>query len=148
MNHNPYSPPQAAVADAPVVGPARPRNVTLAIWLLCAALFMSPLVSVHEAIYTSSGIGIVAGLVTLAIIYVLIIAVAFWVIRAAAKGRRWSRIVIAIVVLLQIVSMVSTIFGGIPMYGAPVRYLELTLLSGVAVLLFTPSANAWFQKRD
>jgi hypothetical protein len=135
LSHNPYSPPQASVADPPVAGPARPKNVTLAIWLLCTALVISSLVSVHQAVYTASGIGVVAGLVTLALIWVLYIAVGFWVLRAAAKGRRWSRVVISIVALLQIVSIVSAFVEGAAQYAAPVRFLEMS------------SANAWFRKR-
>lgn len=116
--------------------------------MFCVALFMSLSVSIHQAVYTSSGIGVVAGLVTLAMTSVLFIAVGFWVLRAAAKGKRWSRIVVSIVALLQIVSIVSSVIEGVPQYAAPVRYLETALMSGVIVLLFTSSANAWFRRRD
>jgi hypothetical protein len=148
MSRNPYSPPQAAVADAPAPGPPCPGNVTAALWLMGAAFFASPLVSIHEAVYTGSGIGAVAGIVTLALVYVLMIALGFWVFSAVVKGRRWGRIVASIVALLEIVSVGSAFLRGIALYGWPVRLLDLFLLCGAVVLFFTPPANAWFRRRD
>lgn len=55
LSHNPYSPPQAPVVDASVGGPARPRNVTLAVWSTWAAFIMSPLTSVHQAVALLGG---------------------------------------------------------------------------------------------
>ena len=146
MTHNPYSPPQTAVADVPA--PARPGNVTIAIWLVWAALILSPAVGIHQAVYTSSGIGVVAGLVTLALMYVIVVGLGIWIIGAAAKGARWARIVVSILALLQVASIVTAAVQGFSHYAAPVRYLEALLFSAALVLLFTPAANAWFRPRE
>lgn len=69
-------------------------------------------------------------------------------LRSLAKGRRWSRIAVAIVALLQIVSIVRTALGGMPIYAAPVRFLDSVLLAATIILLFTPAANAWFRRRE
>lgn len=148
LGRNPYTPPEAPVADAPVAGLPRPRNVGVAVWLLWIHFVVNIAARVYATVSTSSGIGVVAGLVTLSIICVIAFGLAFWIFGAIAKGRRWARVVGAVIVLIHVADIVGMALGGISLFGGLAYFAELSLQGVAVVLLFTPSANAWFRPRE
>lgn len=147
-DRNPYSPPQAPVADAPGADLLPPKNVRVAVWLLWISVVLNIAAGVHATVSTSSGIDVLAGVLTLTTVCAIAFGLAFWIFGAIARGRRWARIVGTAIVLLLFADMVGPAFSGIPLLFALVYLVEFSLQGVAVALLFTPSANAWFRPRD
>ena len=142
MNHNPYSPPRAEVVAADEEGPVRPRNVTIAVWLLGFAALLGVLASGYHTLSTSTGIDIVA----LALTYLTGAAVAFFVVWGVSNGWRWARILVSAVLLLQVKPAFTALSDGVEWFDGLVLVATLVPSAVATILLFTPSANAWFRR--
>jgi hypothetical protein len=147
MDHNPYSPPQTEVREAPSVdaGP-RPKQVTLAVRLFWVELAVG---AVQYAVRLSSTAGdpyFVATVVTVGVLF----AAEVLVIHSLWIRRNWARYVALASTVLGLLGYAEAISRGqltvVPgdMAGEAV---ELSL-DGIALfLLFTSPAKEWFKKR-
>jgi hypothetical protein len=147
LDRNPYSPPKAPVADAPIAELPRPRNVRVAVWLLWISVVLNIAAGVIATVSTSSAIDGLAGILTLSTVCAIAFGLAFWIFGAIARGRRWARIVGTAIVLLLFADMAGAGFSGIPLLSALTYLVEFSLQAVAVALLFTPSANAWFRPR-
>jgi hypothetical protein len=147
LSHNPYSPPQAAVAEMPD-GPPRPKSVRLAVWLLWPSLILGTVMAVHTVASTSGGSERTFQLIAIAILSAVTLGLAAWVFWSMAKGLRWARIVCSVFLLLRVFALVSLFRGGVTLFEGAIHGVEFLLEIVAAVLLFTPSANAWFRPRE
>jgi hypothetical protein len=146
---NPYQPPNAPVAD---VSPGRemppqPTTVLIALVLLWAKLSIGSLRTLAAAFRESpAGLPVWVEPLRIATAVVFIVLVG-WLIFRIGTGRRWARITYLFVVLCALGWLTFEVVGGI---GIPVTLtvgllIENALPLFAMVLLFTPSANAWFR---
>ena len=160
MNHNPYAPPVAAVEDVQPSAPAeRPRNVTLAVRLLWLAIFAGLPGAIYGMFNDELPPGVSRAIVTVAslIMYALLYALMSWLIGAAGKGRHWARVTHAVLISLNVLGVVwlapkvihNPAFAPLlkSIYNIVVYLLQTAMDVVAVVLLFTPSANAWYKTR-
>jgi hypothetical protein len=147
MDHNPYSPPQTEVREAPPVdaGP-RPMQVTLAVRLFWVEFAVSV---VEFAVYFSSKDSNPYVVPSLVFVGVLFAAEAV-VIHSLWARRNWARYVALLSSVLGLLELAESISHG-RLTTAPgemgAEAVELTL-DGIALfLLFTSPAKEWFKKR-
>jgi len=147
MDHNPYSPPQTEVREAPPVdvGP-RPKQVTLAVRLFWVEFALSVLQFAVQMPSKKSNPYFVATLITI----VILLAAEALVIQSLWARRNWARYVALLSSVLGLLEFAESISQG-RLTVAPgemgAEAVELTL-DGVALfLLFTSPAKEWFKKR-
>jgi hypothetical protein len=158
MSHNPYTPPAAIVADAESDNLAqRPRHVTLAVRLCWFGVALGLPAGIYS-IFTQplpegmprgvlAGISIFSWLIGFAIVY--------WIFGAVAKGRNWSRILLAVGLGLNLLvwavlgkTMMATLAASGTGWTLIVYLLQALIYATAVVLTFTPSAKPWFAPRD
>lgn len=146
---NRYRPPKAHVAD---VSPARelppqPTTVLIAVFLLSVKLAIDVMVDLsalpQQTEFARVPLAVSLPLLGLA---VLVFAWLIWKINAA---RNWARIAYLALLVCGLLLFAARFVGGI---GEPVtltvgKVIESLLPIAAMVLLFTPSANAWFRAR-
>lgn len=153
-NKNPYTPPAAAVKDAPVEARRRPWSVHIALILMVLGIVFSMLVwmSLLRFRHLSQ---LPPSLVfwPVAKWTVLIFAgVMIW------RGHRWARTLYVAAAVLMTVSELSRFWQMVVVSGRaryfmrdPVTMLVFFLEPGVALLavylLYLPAARAWFARR-
>ena len=149
MSHNPYKPPDSAVADIPAPFELqRPRAVVIAVWLSWVSIALGIISSIVDFDASdpdlSPGLQIalaVAGSAISALLTVMI-----W------RGRNWARI------LTLILSSISYAMLAVLMAGSPEFAAEMTsdawlwaisaFLDVVFVVLIFGPGRAWFRRRD
>jgi len=148
MNHNPYAPPKAVVAD-PVIDPApfsRPHEVTLAARLLWVALALGALSFMVDSVRAASGGSLPLAAV---VISLLTLGLLGWLTHKIAHGRNWARIVFLImfvvgvpIFFLQLPAMLErSVF-------ATAISVAISILQIVALyLVFIGVGARWFRRR-
>jgi uncharacterized membrane protein (DUF2068 family) len=151
MDHNPYSPPQTEVREAPADDTgARPRQVTLAVRLFWAELAVGVVqyaTTLKSTGTEDAGPAIVA--FTLVFIGALFIAEAI-VIYKLWMRRNWARYVALVSTVLSLLGVVQSMNRGRLTIAAGemgFSVLELMLDAVALVLLFTSPGKEWFKKR-
>src|SRR5689334_9400517 len=88
---NPYAPPRAPVADAPVMDPrgAMPKTVSLAIGILWCYLAVA---AVEAALFLREPLGALWRQGALAATYLAILGGQGWVIYQISLGKQWARV--------------------------------------------------------
>src|SRR3954467_4713846 len=103
MDHNPYTPPAAPVADALEALPAeRPRNVTTAVallWITAALNFAFTTATKYYPLHQAVG-NTLWLFVPLAIGLAVGFGFCWWIYGAVGNGRNWARIVVAVLTVL------------------------------------------------
>jgi len=153
MERNPYAPPQAQVADAPLTDTrARPREVTNAVNLMWISLALGVVGNAFDWSHQTARLSPIT-LITMSLVG---LAIGVWFIRALARGRNWVRVLFLIGMGFALLGFMSAIW--LP----PIRaaYIEAYahsaavgslrgiqfILHAIAIgLLFTRPANRWFR---
>jgi hypothetical protein len=140
MNHNPHD-STASIADTPGQLLPRPRAVTIALallWISLASLVITSIIGAIEAPFvptTAIVVGIARPLLWL------------WIIIGIAEGRNWARIMLIVFVCFSIISLVTLSM----LFPSSLNYLLTVAWNAIdiapLILLFTPSARAWFSAR-
>jgi hypothetical protein len=148
--NNPYEAPKAVVADVPDVNrtgpPGRPLSVGIAFTLLWTSLAIGVLLVVWRLVaMANQGIALIAGLVTFAIVTFLGAVMFFWILRAVAQGRNWGRIT---VLVLSAVGSLATLMSIQTLMdrSAIDVIVRFAMWITATVLLFTPTASAWYRE--
>ena len=149
MNHNPYAPPKAVVAD-PVIDPApfsRPHEVTLAARLLWVALALGALNFMVDSVRAASGGSLPLAAV---VISLLTLGLLGWLTQKIAHGRNWARIVF----LIMFVAGVPIFFSQLPamlersVFATAISSVAISVLQIVALyLVFIGVGARWFRRR-
>ena len=156
MNHNPYSPPSAVVADTEPGSPMeRPAQVTLAVRVLWLGLILGLPGAIYNIFVQPLPPGFSRGLLLgiSAVSWVIGFLIVYWIFGAVGKGKNWARILLA--VLLGINALVIAVMGKALLAVMAVNgtwqvviYLVQLLTYAVAVVLtFMPNARPWFKPR-
>lgn len=147
---NPYAPPASLVDDVGGPDPSeRPKSVIYAVRLLWAAFGIGVLSSIADLLapdpeLPSAGLGIT-------VTWTLVgFGISYWLYTAAWRGRGWSRIVLAVLLALTygflfVAWSIMPVAFDLPIF-AQIETVVLGLMNIVGtVLLFAPSANAWYR---
>jgi hypothetical protein len=149
---NPYQPPKARVEimAPPRELPPPPTTVIVALVLLWATLAIDVLDSFGMLIDAPRIAGAPAwDLPARVIVTSVPIALFGWFIWKIATGRRWARVACLILTSCSLSWFLMEVTGGFGDATTPTvgRIAEHALPAIAMVLLFTPSANAWFRSR-
>lgn len=102
MADNPYTPPAAKVADfAPPAARIRPRNVTIALWLIGASLALQFILQLRALADMHFQIASPLVFTFDVLEYVLFLVL----IHQLAQGRRWPRMVLLLIALVAFASL-------------------------------------------
>jgi hypothetical protein len=154
MNDNPYAPPSARVADAEAAGSIeRPPSVTRAVCLLWASFALILPSTIYEVLHPEPDITLGVNLSIFAFIVGLSVVYNYWLNGAAWKGKgyaRWVQVVLAVLGYTLIFGVwfddLASEFLKYPWYVQACELLSyVTEIAGI-ILLFTPSANAWYRE--
>ena len=152
MNENPYAPPGAVVADPEhPVSLDRPRSVVLAVRLLWTGFAISLMASVYGLFTLPAGARVAYILMIRIIAVGVALAVTWAAFTALWRGRGWVRWVIVVLIVLGLVTM--TLWAVLPL-GTRVTWqtaapmcVRIALYSLATVMLFSPTANAWYREK-
>ena len=147
---NPYAPPKAAVDDvASGAQPPRPPQVTRAVQLLWAAVVVSFISGIINAIQTETpGVPQAMYIGFMLVGWVVGFLIIWWILSSIAKGKNWARIV-------QLVFFIFGILGVLMVFAMPqpisaivwVLYaVQMGLNLYGIILLFGAASNAWFRE--
>jgi len=152
MNDNPYAPPEAPVTDVESpISLDRPPIVVLAVRLLWGGFAVGFVSSIYGLFTLPENVPkafvAIFTLVGLAIAF----AISYGIFTAAWRGRGWARWVIAALVVLA-VAIVGGMWAFLPR--APVFpwqttaafVIRMTFYITAIVMLFSPTANAWYRE--
>jgi hypothetical protein len=159
VEHNPYTPPTAPVADPAWNAPLeRPTVVTRAVQLLWAATLLGFAFGVYGTLVRpSEDVTIVGELIGYFVVMSIILGISYWIFSAIRKGRNWARILLLLLAILNMVSdlaapaLFERMGWSMPAVTAVelVGYvMQIALTVYAIVLLFSPSARPWFAPRD
>ena len=149
MSHNPYTAPQANLTGADEVRAGPPRPVRLACQLVLAALVLSMLPAVSGDNPEAAGVPFGVAVAIYAGLFAVFGGLTVWFVAAVWRGRKWSRWVLLIYLLIGWVLGWSTLADD--MNQAP-----LTALTGIVTacmemiamaLLFVGKGTRWFDSR-
>jgi hypothetical protein len=145
---NPYQPPKSRVDD---VSPARelppqPTTVLIAVILLSIKLTIDVMVDL-TTLQDRQEFERIPLVLSVAIVSVLVLLVA-WLIWKINAARNWARITYLIVLVCGFLVFAVRLAAGTgePFQLTIGKLLESLLPIVAMVLLFTPSANAWFRQ--
>jgi hypothetical protein len=145
LEHNPYKPPGAVVADGHGE-PARetPASVVRAIILMVLSLALNFGILVLDWRYVSSRVPPMA----LAFGEIFAVAIVAWLAWKIAAGRNWARITLLVLTLASLPQAGFEVLEAAPRapYIAALKLLELGLDVGVVYLLFFPGRE-FFRKK-
>ena len=147
MDHNPYSPPQTEVREAPAedAGP-RPRQVTLAVRVFWAEFAVSGVQYIVQILTQDRGPYFGATLVVVGVLF----AAEALIIYSLGMRRNWARYVALVSSLLGLLEFGQSISQG-RLTSAPgemaMEAVELMLDAVALFLLFTSPGKEWFKKR-
>jgi hypothetical protein len=147
MSDNRYAPPAAKVADFIGTIPERPIEVTRAVQLCWLSIAIAmPAVADDFILGMEKGRGNYFA-ISFWVTNVIILAFATWVIVSIGRGRRWARIVYAVMTLASVVFMATSLTDEFlrPWYSWMASLLTTLLDMVIVVLLFLPLSNAWFR---
>jgi hypothetical protein len=147
--NNPYEAPKAIVADLPDVHrtgpPGRPLSVGIAFTLLWASLAVGLLLVVWRLVaMANQGNALMPGLVTFAIMTILVAGLFFWILRAVAEGRNWGRMTVLVAAIVGSLATLTT-FQTLMDRSAIDVIVRFVMWITATVLLFTPTASAWYR---
>jgi hypothetical protein len=152
VDHNPYSPPSAPVADPPSIQPMeRPITVTIAVRLLWLMTGLSTVGGVILMSQVAPPFAIAPWFIPLmVVVYCAGLALVWWIFGAVAKGRNWARIVVAVFGAISLFNIWITTRAVLPQTdwmraGLIVRSAFWVV---AAILLFVPKSRPWFAPRD
>ena len=129
----------------PTASVARPKETTSAIQFLYVSLAIGLIRAVFSLTQRTSG----AALILAALIVISVFALGFFLIWKISAGRKWARIILLVLVLINLPFAVL----------ANISELKRNVLSGVfsilievilwigTYLLFTRNSNLWFRSR-
>ena len=159
MNHNPYTPPSATVADAAV--PAlmeRPQNVTWAVQLMWLGFAIGIVGGLYGLFFDPVPAPLTRTMIVVivAVLWVIMFGIVWWIFGALSSGRNWARILVAIVfglnvlgasVFLKMLSAGSpSLFSGPAGLKVTIYLLQVAIYAVAVVLTLTPSASPWFKQ--
>ena len=127
----------------PTANSARPKETTSAIQLLCASLAIGLIRAVFGLTQRTSG----AALVLAALIVISFFALGFFLVWKISAGRKWARIILLVLVLINLPFAVLTNISELKRSvwsGAFSILIEVILWIGT-YLLFTRNSNHWFR---
>lgn len=147
MDHNPYTPPAAPVADAsePLRPVERPRQVDRAVRLLWIVLALGV---VNSALQWRVLAASPASLATILLVQALGIGIAAWLTIKISGGRNWARItylVMAVIGLPMIVLSLPATFNVSPISGV-VTLVQIGLQITALYLVFSEPGREWFRR--
>jgi nitrate/nitrite transporter NarK len=156
MDHNPYSPPTAPVADIPIDQAAKNHAVWTACKLYWASFGISLISLVLDIIGAPDAGSMVSGIVGAVLGGAIGLLITRWIVSKLKAGRNWMRLLLTICTALGFISIV--IFWSFyrrnvfPLYADdPINAIQVALQAILGfyavVLLNTPSARAWFHRR-
>jgi hypothetical protein len=152
MNDNPYAPPSARVADAEAAGPLeRPPSVIRAVYLLWASFVLIFPSTIYDVLHPEPDTALGENLSVFASIVGLSALYSYWLNGAAWKGKGYARWVLAVLSVAGYTLIFGVWFNDMAyeflQYPWYVQVCDLliyvTEIAGI-ILLFTPSANAWY----
>ena len=129
----------------PTANVARPKETTSAIQLLYASLAIGLIRAVFGLTQRTSG----AALILAALIVISVFALGFFLIWKISAGRKWARILLLVLVLINlpfaVLANISELKRSV-LSGALSILIEGILWIGT-YLLFTKNSNLWFRSR-
>jgi hypothetical protein len=154
LERNPYSPPQAAVADAPELDDVagRPREVKIAVAVLWVGVVTGAVGSVTQQLSYPT----MSWLVFL-LSQAVGLAVSAWFISKIGRGRNWARIVLLVIMTLAVVMLIVVLFS-VPLRTFYLQvYRRVPIVAAVSAIhwlldivalacVFTRPASAWFKR--
>lgn len=144
-----YAPPATEVADPPLVPalPSRPRQVQIAVALLCLSLVLG----IPEAVVSVRPEPAEGGRVDTVLVVVMLLAFAFacFLNVKVHQGRNWARIVVLVLTALSIAMTLfpldeSRVDG--PMLQG-LRLLCVLIDVAAMYLVFSKPGSLWFKRR-
>jgi uncharacterized membrane protein (DUF2068 family) len=149
MDHNPYSPPQTEVREAPPDDiEQRPRQVKLAVRLFWVELVVGVVQFATTLPSSNRGAEPIVIALTVAFLGVLFVAEAIVIYKLWVR-RNWARYVALVATLLGLLEFVQSISRG-HLTTAPGELgfsaVELVLDAVALFLLFTSPGKEWFKK--
>lgn len=152
MPHNPYSPPEAPVADpAALAERPRPKQIAWASWLLWTTVLVG-FVSFYVSDTSLDGIPeeqapyFFAAMIALMLISA---GVYLWLIQRMRTGRNWARIALLALLIITI-SADFLVPGSLDDTAAYVvtHLLDVALQTLAAVMMFSHPGSTWFRPRN
>lgn len=129
----------------PTANIARPKETTSAIQLLYTSLAIGLIRAVFGLTQSTSG----AALVLAALIVISVFALGFFLVWKISAGRKWARIVLLVLVLINlpfaVLANISELKRSV-WSGAFSILIEVILWIGT-YLLFTSNSNHWYRSR-
>jgi hypothetical protein len=151
MNENRYAPPNAPVADIDQAASLeRPKVVKIGAWMMWSeVVFGVPGVvfaMLNLPAKLATGVAHVTVIVGLVVVLGFI-ALGAWFTWMAYQGRNWARIVQLVFMILGLLSGWWTLKASFAKstYDGVVSVIQYVLNTAGVVLLFVPSANAWYR---
>lgn len=152
MSDNPYSPPAARVADfEPPDSIERPIVVTRAVYLLWASVVLMCPGAIYSIVHPDPEVSMGDTLLFIALYLGAAAGISYWLNTAAWKGRSYARWVLAV---MTVVGLLLNFFWfdeivadlqRLPWYIQSTDVLSTVVGIAGAVMLFAPSANAWYR---
>jgi hypothetical protein len=147
MNHNPYTPPMAAVADLAEAPRPMPASVRSALFVMVASLILNIVIAAISP--DSSYAGSSETVRVFAIVFSLVVALVLtaWLGWKIAVGRNWARIVLLVLTCISVPMAFLEIARLVPTWplGAGLKFVEQGMDIAVVCLLFIPG-RAYFRK--
>lgn len=144
MSHNPYSPPESAVADADE-GPPRekPAAIRRAIVLIGLSLVLNAFILALDWRFQRSQLPPLALIAGEAVAVILTV----WIISKIDVGRNWARIVYLVLLIVGLPVILPEIMNTAEraQHVAGLKMIELGLDIGALYLMFFPGRE-WFRK--
>jgi len=129
----------------PTANVARPKETTSAIQFLYVSLAIGLIRAVFALTQRTSG----TALILAALIVISVFALGFFVIWKISAGRKWARIILLVLVLINFPFAVLANLAELKrsvLAGAFSIFIEVILWIGT-YLLFTKNSNLWFRSR-
>ncbi len=153
MDHNEknnlYAPPRARVADPiPMSLSQRPRQISVAIWLLCISFAIGYLN--RDLVYPLIAGTAFPRVPAMAASFIIGIAVSMWIGRKLLLGRNWMRVTFLILFVLGLAftpfRMARLFHGSNELL---IIYVVQSVIQAFAILLmFIKPGSSWFSKRN
>ena len=155
MTDERYAPPTANVEAQPDTGLDRPAIVVLAVRLLWAGFGFTCVMSVYYLAALPARMPSLARTIAMASTLVglgIAAAISYALFTAAWRGKGWARWVIAVLIVLAFGAMAvswSLLPAGasMPWVTLATFAIRMTCYSSAVVMLFSPTANAWYRER-
>jgi hypothetical protein len=142
VKHNPYSPPAAAVADAPETpGRPMPSAVRRALYLFVTSFLLNLAISIVSLRYPEANAYAGLSAMALAVSIVIELVILVWLGWKIAVGRNWARVVLLVLTIVSVPAGFLEVLQVAPIRPilAGLKLVEQGIDIAVVYLLFFPA---------